>query len=172
MMYSGVLLVHSWVRWAVVIAGVLALLRALTGASGRRPWTAADDRAGLWFTIALDVQVLIGVYLYFVLSPFTTGALKDFGAAMRTPALRFWAVEHSFGMVLGVVLAHLGRVRLRKAEPSRRHVDPLARHSERPALAALVKRTHEHVSISGVPGRACHRDAGFAARRDRSCDDG
>lgn len=121
-MYSGVLLVHSWVRWAVVIAGVLALLRAISGASSRRPWTAADDRAGLWFTIALDVQVLIGLYLYFVLSPFTTDALKDFGAAMRTPALRFWAVEHAFGMLLGVVLAHVGRVRLRKAEPSRRHV--------------------------------------------------
>jgi hypothetical protein len=121
-MYSGVLLVHSWIRWAVVIAGVLALLRAISGASSRRPWTAADDRAGLWFTIALDVQVLIGLYLYFVLSPFTTDALKDFGAAMRTPALRFWAVEHSFGMLLGVVLAHVGRVRLRKAEPSRRHV--------------------------------------------------
>ena len=121
-MYSGVLLAHSWVRWAVVIAGVLALLRALTGASSRRPWTAADDRAGLWFTIALDVQILIGLYLYFVLSPFTTEALKNFGAAMRTPALRFWAVEHAFGMLLGVVLAHVGRVRLRKAEPSRRHV--------------------------------------------------
>lgn len=121
-MYSGVLLVHSWVRWAVVIAGVLALLRAVTGASSRRPWTAADDRAGLWFTIALDVQILIGLYLYFVLSPFTTDALRNFGAAMRTPALRFWAVEHPFGMLLGVVLAHVGRVRLRKAEPSRRHV--------------------------------------------------
>ena len=121
-MYSGVLLVHSWVRWAVLIAGVLALLRALTGASSRRPWTAADDRAGLWFTIALDVQVLIGLYLYFVLSPFTAEALKDFGAAMRNSGLRFWAVEHSFGMLIGVVLAHVGRVRLRKAEPSRRHV--------------------------------------------------
>ena len=121
-MYSGVLLVHSWVRWAVAIAGVLALLRAVTGASSRRPWTAADDRAGLWFTIALDVQILIGLYLYFVLSPFTTDALQNFGAAMRTPALRFWAVEHPFGMLLGVVLAHVGRVRLRKAEPSRRHV--------------------------------------------------
>lgn len=120
-MYSAILLVHSWARWAVVIAGVLALLHAIAGASGRRPWTAADDRAGLWFTIALDVQILIGLYLYFVLSPFTTEALKDFGGAMRNSALRFWAVEHAFGMLLGVVLAHVGRVRLRKAAPARRH---------------------------------------------------
>lgn len=120
-MYSATLLVHSWVRWAVVIAGVLALVRAIAGASGRRPWTSADDRAGLWFTIALDVQILIGLYLYFALSPFTAEALKNFGGAMRSPTLRFWAVEHAFGMLLGVVLAHVGRMRLRKAESARRH---------------------------------------------------
>jgi len=68
------------------------------------------------------VQLLVGLLLYFALSPFTTDAMKDFGAAMRTPALRFWAVEHVFGMVIGVALAHVGRVRIRKAEMSRRHL--------------------------------------------------
>lgn len=121
-MYSGTLLVHSWLRWAVVITGVLVVLRAIAGASGRRLWTPADDRAALWFTIALDLQLLVGLLLYFVLSPFTTDAMKDFGAAMRTPALRFWAVEHVFGMLIGIALAHVGRVRIRKAEMSRRHL--------------------------------------------------
>jgi len=121
-MYSGTLLVHSWLRWAVLITGVLVVLRAIAGVSGRRLWTPADDRAALWFTIALDVQLLVGLLLYFALSPFTTDAMKDFGAAMRTPALRFWAVEHVFGMVIGVALAHVGRVRIRKAEMSRRHL--------------------------------------------------
>ncbi len=121
-MYSGVLLVHSWLRWAVIVAGLLAVLRAIAGASSRRPWNAADDRAGLWFTMTLDIQVVIGLWLYFVLSPFTTAALADFGAAMRNAGLRFWAVEHSVGMILGVALAHVGRVRIRKAPASRRHV--------------------------------------------------
>ncbi|HEX6974602.1 MAG TPA: hypothetical protein VF147_09380 [Vicinamibacterales bacterium] len=120
-MYTGTLMLHSWVRWAVVIFGVIAVLRAIAGASGRRPWTAADDRAGMLFTMSLDLQVLIGLLLYFVLSPFTTDALKDFGTAMRTPQLRFWAVEHTFGMLVGLVLAHVGRVRIRKADTSRRH---------------------------------------------------
>ncbi len=120
-MYSGVLLVHSWLRWAVIITGLLAVLRAVAGASGRRPWNAADDRAGQWFTIALDVQVLFGLWLYFVLSPFTTVALTDFSAAMRNPGLRFWAVEHAFGMIVGVALAHVGRARIRKAPLTRRH---------------------------------------------------
>ena len=89
-------------------------------AVARRSERAALRR--LWFTIALDVQILIGLYLYFVLSPFTTAAFNDFGAAMRTPPLRFWAVEHAFGMLLCAVVAHVGRMRLRKAEPARRHM--------------------------------------------------
>jgi hypothetical protein len=114
-MYSTILTLHSWVRWAVLLAGVFAFVRAAAGWSGRRPWTAADNRAGLVFVSALDLQVLVGLWLYFVLSPFTTGALRDFGAAMRLPDVRYWVVEHPFGMLLGVVLAHIGRVQVRRA---------------------------------------------------------
>ncbi len=121
-MYSGVLLVHSWLRWAVLVAGLLAVLRAIAGASSRRAWNAADDRAGLWFTLTLDIQVVIGLWLYFVLSPFTTAALADFSAAMRNPGLRFFAVEHAVGMIIGLALAHVGRVRIRKAPVPRRHL--------------------------------------------------
>ncbi len=120
-MYSTILTAHSWVRWAVVLAGAYALVRALAGWTGRRSWFAGDDRAGLLFTIALDVQLLLGLSLYAV-SPFTTAAFGDLGAAMRLPALRFWVAEHPFAMLIGIVLAHVGRVRIRKA------ADAIARH--------------------------------------------
>jgi hypothetical protein len=60
--------------------------------------------------------MLIGLVLYLVLSPFTTQAMADFGAAMKTPQLRFWAVEHVSMMFLAVILAHVGRVLARKAK--------------------------------------------------------
>ena len=44
--------------------------------------------------ITLDMQMLLGLILYLVLSPFTAEALRDFGAAMKSPGLRFFAVEH------------------------------------------------------------------------------
>lgn len=113
-MYSTILMAHSWVRWAVVLAGAYALIRGLAGWSRRRGWFPGDDRAGLLFTIALDLQLLLGVLLYSI-SPFTTAAFEGFGAAMRVPALRYWAVEHPFGMLIGLVLVHVGRVRIRKA---------------------------------------------------------
>jgi hypothetical protein len=109
-------------RWVVLICGVLAIVRALAGASGRRPWGPGDDRAGKLFTIALDAQMLLGLLLYFALSPITRAALADFAGAMKISGMRFWAVEHVFGMVIGIILAHRGQARVRSIQdPVRKH---------------------------------------------------
>lgn len=42
--------------------------------------------------------------------------LDNFGAAMKDPGLRFWAVEHVSAMFAAVILAHVGRVLARKAK--------------------------------------------------------
>ena len=119
-MYSLILLLHSWLRWAVLLAGFVVVARAL--ARGGRPWTPTDERAGSWFVITLDLQFLLGALLYFALSPITRQAFDDFGAAMRTSGIRFWAVEHLFGMVIAIALAHVGKSRIRKAATdARRH---------------------------------------------------
>jgi hypothetical protein len=113
-MYNFVLTTHSWLRWAVVIAGLIAIVRGIAGAAGRRPWTRADERAGFWFVTFADLQMLLGLVLYFALSPITRTAMQDFGGAMRSAGVRFWAVEHVFGMIVAVVLAHVGRSRTKK----------------------------------------------------------
>ena len=61
------------------------------------------------------MQFLLGILLYFVLSPLTRQAMQDFGLAMRTSGLRFWAVEHVLGMVIALALVHIAGVRIRKA---------------------------------------------------------
>jgi hypothetical protein len=121
MLYAIALTLHSWLRWLVLLGGLFAFVRAGAGAAGRRPWQSTDDRAGFWFTMLIDAQMLVGLILYFFLSPLTHSAFGDFGAAMKSSPLRFWAVEHTAGMLIGVALVHVGRVRVRKADPSRRH---------------------------------------------------
>lgn len=118
-MYGIVLNVHSWLRWVVLIAMLWTILRAVL--PGPRAWTPADDRSLRLSVISLDVQLLLGLLLYFVLSPFTREAMSDMGAAMRSPGLRFFAVEHVAGMLIAITLAHVGAVRIRKAAPERRH---------------------------------------------------
>ena len=109
-MYTLFLTLHSWLRWAVLIAGLVAVIR---GGSG-------NQASGRWYTILLDTQLLIGLLLYFVLSPITAAALGDFGAAMRVPQLRFFAIEHVLGMIIAIALAHVGRGRVKKAPIERR----------------------------------------------------
>jgi hypothetical protein len=121
-MYATLLLVHSLLRWLVLLAGLVAAVRGLSGWRSRRLWTLPDERAGFWFTLTLDLQFLLGLLLYVALSPLTRGAFQDFGGAMRDSVLRFWAVEHVFGMVVGIALAHIGRSRIHKTgNDARRH---------------------------------------------------
>jgi hypothetical protein len=101
-MYPLALILHSWLRWVAIAAGVAAT-------------ASRTDRYGKIYTIVLDIQFTLGLLLYFFLSPGTRAMFSDFGAAMRDPAARFFAVEHITLMIVAVALAHVGRVRARKA---------------------------------------------------------
>ena len=114
-MYAPLLFLHSWLRWAVLLLGLIAVWRAIDGARSGRSWLPGDERFVKLFIIVLDVQMLIGLLLYFGFSPLTKAALSDFAGAMKDPIMRFWGVEHVFGMVIGVALAHVGRARARRA---------------------------------------------------------
>jgi hypothetical protein len=57
------------------------------------------------------VQLLVGLALYLFISPNTTAAMHDFGGAMHMATTRFFLVEHPFGMIIAIALAHLGKIR-------------------------------------------------------------
>jgi hypothetical protein len=113
-MYPLTLTLHSWLRWIAVIAGVVAVVRFLIGWLGKREWQARDARLTTLFPMLMDLQLLIGLLLYFVASPITTTALQNFGAAMSNAVTRFYAVEHFFMMLIALVVAHVGSVLVKK----------------------------------------------------------
>jgi len=108
-MYLTVLIVHSWIRWVALIAAIGAAFAAL------RKRDAAAERWGLIAMATLDLQMLLGLLLYLVLSPNTAAIMNNFAGAMKDPAARFWAVEHISAMFVAVIVAHVGRVMARKA---------------------------------------------------------
>jgi len=112
-MYTIVLGLHSWVRWIALIAAVGTTLAALRGKVAGPDSLA--DRWGMVAMMVLDTQLLLGLLLYFVLSPNMAAIMENFGGAMKDPALRFWAVEHTASMFAAIALAHVGRVLARKA---------------------------------------------------------
>jgi len=108
-MYTVVLTIHSWMRWATLLLAAAATINA-----SRPPLKGARSLRGRWWDtflmLAVDLQVFFGLVLYFGLSPFTKEAMANVTLAMTNPALRFWAVEHAGGMFLSVVLVRMGRV--------------------------------------------------------------
>lgn len=134
-------ILHNLVRWAVLLFGVLAAGRALIGWFGRRGWLALDDRLGLFFTVSLDIQALLGLLLYFVFSETTTANLSRFGEAMSEPGTRFALLEHPLIMLVALILAHVGRSRAKKAP------NPIARHR----AAAIFYTLALILIIVGIP---------------------
>ena len=113
-MYNSVLWLHSWLRWAVLVAGAFAFVRAIGGYSGKRPWLPIDELWGFSFSILLDIQFVVGLVLYVFLSPITKMAFQNMSAAMHIDTVRFFTVEHITGMIIGIGFVHMGRLKIRK----------------------------------------------------------
>ena len=115
-----VLFLHNILRWAVLIFGVWAVFNGISGLGGKRAFTKADKQSGLLFMIFTDVQLLLGLILYFV-KGWSNNFSAGMGSVMKDTLLRFFTVEHSLMMLLAWVLIHVGYSKVKKATPETRH---------------------------------------------------
>ena len=139
-MYATVLTLHSWLRWAALALGAGAIVRAFLrrrDASERSP----KSRWDTFFMLALDLQVLLGLVLYFGLSPFTREAMSNLGEAAGNPLLRFWAIEHAGAMLGAAIAVRVGRVLAMSAGT------PMARQRHRLIWFGIA----ELIMVAGTP---------------------
>lgn len=115
-MMQIVLVLHNIIRWAVLLFGLLTVVRALSGVISKRNFTAGDSSANFWFMLSCDIQLLIGLLLYFNGQWFER--LKTFHDTMKNANDRFFSLEHGVMMILAWVLVHVGRVSVKKAMSS------------------------------------------------------
>ena len=103
-MYQGLLHLHSFTRYIVLIFLLVVIVQAWLGVTGNRPFGKANNKMSLFLLIFTHVQMLVGLVLYFV-SPFVR-----FGdTTMSDKTTRYWTVEHIFGMLVAVVLITVAR---------------------------------------------------------------
>lgn len=111
--YPTLLTIHSWIRWIVVAAGVAAVLvawtRWLRHERGRGAGVAA-----LIYIIGIDIQLLLGIAL-FAVTPWTRLFANAPGEAMGNDVVRYWNIEHGFGMIVAIILAHIAKIASRRA---------------------------------------------------------
>ncbi len=120
-MHDILLALHNILRWVVVVLGIIVLGRALRGWIGQRAWEKTDRVLGVAFTSAYDIQILLGILLYFFSSSYGLSAFLNLpmGEVMGNSAYRLYAVEHPLIMILAVVFAHLGNMLPKKAKDDR-----------------------------------------------------
>ena len=111
------LVLHNLLRWLILLFGVWTVLGALLGLAGRRNFIDSDSRSNFFFMLSMDIQLLIGLALYFLGSWFDR--LKHLGDNMKDANLRFFTMEHEVMMILAWILVHVGRVFVKKATTSR-----------------------------------------------------
>lgn len=108
-MYQILRSAHSGWRYLVLILLVIALIQALSGWLGKKPYTEGNRKINLFTLIFTHIQVLIGLVLYFI-SPLVEAGI------------RYWKMEHIGMMIFAAILVTIGNAKSKKGD------DPVAKH--------------------------------------------
>ncbi len=104
-MYTFFLHLHSGLRWLILLAAIIVVLKSLVGLFGGTKYGKFDKIIAPSFVGLMHLQLLIGLILYLFLSPYTS----NFSFNMSDDVIRFWAVEHLALMLFSVIAAQVGR---------------------------------------------------------------
>jgi hypothetical protein len=123
-MYQGLLHLHNFGRWVVIILLLSAIFRSLAGMTGNKAFTSGDKKTGLFLMIAAHIMLLIGLYQWFA-GPWGLHNIQAQGmqTVMHDNVFRFWAVEHITGMLIAIILITIGRGSAKK------NISDKAKHS-------------------------------------------
>ncbi len=133
-LYPHLLGFHGLFRWVVLVAAIAAIFVAFSGWSGTKPPSANLRRFSVLFVIAMDIELLVGLLLYFGASAELRGAF----------------LAHIAPMLLAVVCAHVGGAFSRKGRTD------LMKYRG----AAIAFTISLLVMLAGIPWRSLARPGG------------
>lgn len=110
-MYTFLLHSHSGLRWLILLAVAISIVKSLIGLSSSGSYGKLDKIAATSFNMTMRLQFLIGIVLYLFYSPYTS----SFSFNMGDPVTRFWSVEHLTLMLAAIALAEIGGSKAKKA---------------------------------------------------------
>lgn len=103
------ILVHSYLRYFILIALIVVILKSLLGWLQNKPYGVWDNKLGLYLFIFTHMQLLAGLILFF------TSDMVQFSTAFKeNDTLRYWLMEHSSMMLIAIVLITMARITSKK----------------------------------------------------------
>jgi hypothetical protein len=102
-MYQFIQKFHSGWAYIALLLLIIAVANALIGLTSKKEFTTKDRKIALFGLIAIHIQLLVGMILYFV-SPL---GFASFGQ-MADKALRLTSLEHPLINIIAITLITIG----------------------------------------------------------------
>jgi hypothetical protein len=102
-MYNFIQKLHSGWAYIALLVLVIAVINAIIGMSSKKEFTAKDRKIALFGLIAIHIQLLVGLIVYFV-SPLGLDSLGQ----MSDKALRLTSLEHPLINLIAIALITIG----------------------------------------------------------------
>lgn len=141
-MYSGLLGLHSLLRWILIIFLIINIIRVNVEAD--EEFNAVDNKWSLRLLITAHINLVIGLLQYFFGEKGLQIIFQEkytMRDVMKSSGLRFWTIEHPTMMILAIVLITISHAKSKKIG------NPLKKHRLMSILYILALL----VIIAGVP---------------------
>ncbi len=99
------LFLHSILRYFILLFAVIVAVQSLVGMMGNKRFKKVNKQMLLSLMIFCDIQLLLGIVLYY--KKIVASGVLSSGSVMKDTYSRFYAVEHSLAMIIGIVLVHI-----------------------------------------------------------------
>lgn len=125
MVFSTLLLVHSWLRWLILIGLIATVYRSSLAWKKGLDFSPTDERLRFTTVLLAHVQLIVGLALYWV-SPLMQYFLSHFKEAVHQREIRFFGMEHNFTMLFAIVLLTIIGARAKRLSDSKSRHKTLA----------------------------------------------
>jgi hypothetical protein len=110
-MFTGLLHLHSLLRWIILILLLVSIYQAFNKSKGLQ-------KVSLLLLISAHITLLLGLYQWIFSKTVGLKVLIEnmggMGNVMKNPFSRFWVVEHFAGMLIAIVLITIARGKAKK----------------------------------------------------------
>jgi hypothetical protein len=108
-MQTGLVHLHSVLRWVILIMLVISIIKAFKGLRSCETFRDGDRKTWLFTMIAAHVTLLIGLYQWLMgRYGLISMHLPEGSAIPEGKFLRFYQIEHPIIMIISIVLITLG----------------------------------------------------------------
>lgn len=105
--FSWLLVLHSLLRWLVLISLLLAIYTAYKGWRNNTAFTKRDNTVRHWTATIAHIQLTVGFILYFK-SPVTAWFWKNFSVAVHQADAAFFGLIHFVLMLTAITILTIG----------------------------------------------------------------